>query len=171
MLRGAEKMETNNQEYNNLINKQHKEYTKNLRVIEKKTDKLLRECRTHFIFEWSKENFNKRIKQLGGAKNLIEIGGGGYIFKGRLKHYNETVKIINMLIQRNNRINFYGGLYYELANHEYICGLTTIEEVLNAMGIKTKETDADTVNIDAGFNIDADLFNYVVQYYLNTTEI
>lgn len=171
MLRGAATMETNNIKYNDIIDKQYKEYTKNLNVIEKKTNRLIRQCRTRFIFECNKEKFNKRIQQLGGAKNLIEIGGGGFIFRGRLDHYNKTVKIINMLIQRNNRVNFYGGLYYELANQEYICGATSLETVLNSMGIETETTSAETTKIKTDIDIDADLFNYTVQYYLNNTEI
>lgn len=152
-----------NTHYNKKIKKQYKDYIAYKELIEKKTNKLLNTCNTHFIFGNPTET-ERKLNRIGRPENIISVGGGGFIHKAQLNKYNRGVRLINTHIRRNIRTNFYGGLLYELANYEYILGGTNLHEILSNMGVELEETPTGYTIIYPS-KIDSELFNYTVDFY------
>lgn len=153
-----------NTHYENKIKKQYKDYINYNKLIEKKTDKLLSECNTKFIFGNTTE-IKRKLDHIGKPENIINIGNGGFIHRAKLDKYNKGMKLINIHIRRNLRTNFYGGLLYELANYEYILGGTDLPEILTNMGVELEETATEKYNINYPSNINSQLFNYTMAFY------
>lgn len=153
-----------NEMYNKLIKRQMPEYLKNKRHIQNKVNMLLSKCNCQFVIGTASE-VERKIDRLGGVDNLIYIGGGGVIFKAKKKEFEKGMLIVNILKQRNLRLNFYGGLLYELGNYEYCIGLTTVREILQEMGIKYNISDDDIFKFDKCYQVDPNIFNYVVELY------
>ena len=156
-------MFTENNYYNKLIKNQMKNYLKNKELIQHRTNKLLSECNTHYIFGTEKKR-DQKIKQLG-AENLIYIGAGAFIFRSKRTKFNNGMKINDILKQRNIKLNFYGGLYYELNNYEYCIGLTPLRTILKEMGVKHTITDDDRFIFDKNYKFESDIINYVIDLY------
>ena len=151
-----------NPEYNLMIKQQYKNYLKNKQSIQRKTDELLKACNVRYLIG-DKQYLEHKLKQLG-EEHLISIGGNGVIFKAKEKKYNNRMTVIDQLRQRNLRLNFYGGLYYELGNYEFDSTFNSIVEILKNMGVVYSVPDEERFII-SGVNLDPDKFNYVIDYY------
>lgn len=152
-----------NELYNKIIERQVKEYVKTKRQIQNKVNDLLVSCNTHWLIG-TELDINKKLHQLG-ENNLIGVGGAGVIFKAKRNKFENGMLIVDVLKQRNLRLNLYGGLYYELGNYEYCIGLTQVREILQSMGIKYTILEDDVFKFDKCYSIDPDFFNYVIDLY------
>lgn len=86
------------------------------------------------------------------TKDLVSLGGGGYIHKDKLRDWNDMqirhelqhTKLINESKGRTDGGYLYEAVKYELGNHEYIITHET-QDALNAIGLSLEEAYGDVL--------------------------